>query len=56
MADVGRDSGKTKNVAITSSGETVFVRGEVLGCDIDVALSKARPREGETVLNSVPLD
>lgn len=47
--------GKNASRAITVAGETVFVRGEVLEADFETALEKAKPREGETVLNSIPL-
>lgn len=42
--------------AINSKGETLFVRCETVELDMDKALTKARPRDGETVLNSIPLD
>ena len=34
--------------------DTVFVRAELVDGGVDAALDKARPRGGETVLNTIP--
>lgn len=51
---IAGDRGET--VAVVSKGEVVFVRGQTVNFDIEKALRAARPRKGETVLNTIPID
>lgn len=37
-------------------GHEIFVRTEVVDKGIDEALDAAKPREGETVINTLPLE
>lgn len=40
-----------------SNGDTVWIRSEVrIKEDVETALDNAKPRKGEIVLNSIPLD
>jgi hypothetical protein len=49
-------AGKTAlNVGRGKGAVTVWIRGEVHYGTIDSALAAAKPRAGETVLNSIPV-
>ena len=46
----------TESSVVLGGGEQIFVRMEVVDCHYSDGLDHAKPRDGETFLNCVPLD
>lgn len=49
------DHQKAHYIQVHGGENRIFVRTEIFDGDIDKALSRAKPKEGEIVLNTIPL-